>query len=1096
VQKKAWSNSQNIDFISSSNTMSGKSKVPIVQGTFTASAQVPTVSTEVAAASLSYDTLVLKNQKWNALIATRWVILLESADHQEVKTKRRESYKKDPKVEEPAPKAVIAINGIGWDWSYMAKEDEVLKNHALVADEEEVPTEYALMAESSSSSDNEVYDDFFCSKSCKKNTENLNTKISKLNKELSDCETDLYNYKRGLSQVKARLVKFKENEIKYFEKIRVIERDIKLKDNKIEYLRNELAEVKKEKESIDFKIEKIENALKDLHRLLGSQKLDKDMKGVGFNEYCAVLPPPAQVYSPPKKDLSWMGLPELVDDTVADYTRPTPSIDVLKSVTKEQEERWKTHSNVKRSFERKSAAKNKVWSLTVRPKILTVGSKVPAAKPALAADKGNKGKVVKASARIPHDNIDDKGYWDSGFSRHMTGNISYLSEYEPFNGGYVSFGHGRGKIIGKGSIKTGKFDAKGDDGYFVGYSLGSKALRFFNKRTKKIEENLHVDFLENKSIEKGTGPDWLSDIDTLTNSMNYVLVVVSRTSSTNISGTKEDAVKKDDAIPKNNSPQKEQQEVNRVKQVPESSRNSNPTISSKVSTNDSFELASSSIAETEVPTVSSPVPPDSQSVHSVTSSVPKIISKGGSSFPKPLYLGNAMSFKNRLEDFFEDSSNEVSLNKVEVDVSNIETAIQVSPTPTLRIHKDHPKSQIIGLVNTPVQTRKKTKDVDECCKSLILYHSITDPYQKQEIRRFEEFLERERRENVCVIYSRKMTKTPPSTMGGGPNGKLIHNSILNGPYVRKMIPEPGDANRDITNILLGLPEDIYAAVDSYETAQEIWLRVQQMMKGSDIGIQEKKAKLFNEWERFTSNEGESIESYYHRFLKLMNDLQIAQPGMNMGQDRQMQMVGEEYDLMTAAADLDEIEEVNANCILMANLQHVLTSGTQTDNALIYDTDGSAEVHENCDDNEIFNMFTQEEQYTELLEPISELHQVPQNVNEVISEDTGVEQGGETVEQHPANFKETHALYESLYQNLAIEVEKVNSVNRKLKETNADLTTELARFKNQESCFEISQEKYDKLERCYQQSVYQEQCLSKKINALHLSTGKQIMTLNE
>nr|GFA90354.1 hypothetical protein [Tanacetum cinerariifolium] len=230
-----------------------------------------------------------------------------------------------------------------------------------------------------------------------------------------------------------------------------------------------------------------------------------------------------------------------------------------------------------------------------------------------------------------------------------------------------------------------------------------------------------------------------------------------------------------------------------------------------------------------------------------------------------------------------------------------------------------------------------------------------------------------------------------------PNGKLIHNSILNGPYVRKMIPEPGDTNRDITvtetfhlrtddelsdkelkqieaddqaiqTILLGLPEDIYAAVDSCETAQEIWLRVQQIMKGSDIGIQEKNAKLFNKWERFTSNEGESIESYYHRFLKLMNDLkrnkhfpekiasnlkflnnlqpewsrhkevdelkaerlakthdplalmansknpyafpaphqdqssfnrissnprnrQIAQPGMNMGQDRQMQMVG-------------------------------------------------------------------------------------------------------------------------------------------------------------------------------------------------------------
>ncbi|GJV22119.1 hypothetical protein Tco_1371139 [Tanacetum coccineum] len=81
--------------------------------------------------------------------------------------------------------------------------------------------------------------------------------------------------------------------------------------------------------------------------------------------------------------------------------------------------------------------------------------------------------------------------------------------------------------------------------------------------------------------------------------------------------------------------------------------------------------------------------------------------------------------------------------------------------------------------------------------------------------------------------------------------------------------------------------------------------IQQMMKGSDIRIQEKKAKLFNEWERFASTDGESIESYYHR-------------------------------------DLDEIEEVNANCILMANLQQALTSGTPTDNAPVYDSDGTTE----------------------------------------------------------------------------------------------------------------------------------------------------------
>nr|GFD29398.1 Gag-Pol polyprotein [Tanacetum cinerariifolium] len=107
----------------------------------------------------------------------------------------------------------------------------------------------------------------------------------------------------------------------------------------------------------------------------------------------------------------------------------------------------------------------------------------------------------------------------------------------------------------------------------------------------------------------------------------------------------------------------------------------------------------------------------------------------------------------------------------------------------------------------------------------------------------------------------------------------------------------------------------------------------------------------------------------------------------------IQLQAKEDDLMAAAADLDEIEEVNANCILMANLQQASTLGTQTDSAPVYDTDRSAEVHENCDDNEIFNMFTQEEQYTELLEPIPESHQVPQNDNDVISKDTIMEQGG-------------------------------------------------------------------------------------------------------
>ncbi|GJS47821.1 hypothetical protein Tco_0597942 [Tanacetum coccineum] len=282
-----------------------------------------------------------------------------------------------------------------------------------------------------------------------------------------------------------------------------------------------------------------------------------------------------------------------------------------------------------------------------------------------------------------------------------------------------------------------------------------------------------------------------------------------------------------------------------------------------------------------------------------------------------------------------------------------------------------------------------------------------------------------------------------------PNGKLMYNSIINGPYTDdeltdKEVKQMEANDQAIQTILNGLPEDIYVAVDSYETAQEIW---------------------------FTSTDGESIESYYHRFSKLMNDfkqnkhfpekiasnlkfLNNLQPKwkrhitivrqtkdlhevdytqlydfLKMNQEEADCLTGYEYrtrqtdadgwrneDVQNAVqnpgvqnvrnqnglivvsgianqnanyngngnvlavrakGDLDEIEEVNANCILIANLQQASTSGTQTNKAPVYDSNRSAEIHEydNCYNNEIFNIFTQEEQYNELLEPITEPHQV-------------------------------------------------------------------------------------------------------------------------
>nr|GFA10517.1 hypothetical protein [Tanacetum cinerariifolium] len=131
----------------------------------TASTQVSTTSVDVAAASISHDTVCAytASQSNGSQINYEDITQIDEDDIEEIDIKecraprsqdrgRRESYRQGSKEEEHAPKALMAIDGIGWDWSYMANEEE---NHALVVDDQ-APTEFALMAKSSSSFKNEV----------------------------------------------------------------------------------------------------------------------------------------------------------------------------------------------------------------------------------------------------------------------------------------------------------------------------------------------------------------------------------------------------------------------------------------------------------------------------------------------------------------------------------------------------------------------------------------------------------------------------------------------------------------------------------------------------------------------------------------------------------------------------------------------------------------------------------------------------------------------------------------------------------------------------------------------------------------------------
>nr|GFC30544.1 hypothetical protein [Tanacetum cinerariifolium] len=132
-------------------------------------------------------------------------------------------------------------------------------------------------------------------------------------------------------------------------------------------------------------------------------------------------------------------------------------------------------------------------------------------------------------------------------------------------------------------------------------------------------------------------------------------------------------------------------------QVPKGSGNLNPTASSSNPPADQMETLT---VESPIPTVSSPVPTACLNDSPEPSSEARLISKRVANQKEAPSLDNILLLTNRFEDILGVTTSSDEAIGVEADVSNIETTISASLTPTLRIHKDHPKSQIIGPVDT------------------------------------------------------------------------------------------------------------------------------------------------------------------------------------------------------------------------------------------------------------------------------------------------------------------------------------------------------------------------------------------------------------
>nr|GEU64636.1 zinc finger, CCHC-type [Tanacetum cinerariifolium] len=311
--------------------------------------------------------------------------------NQDSRNKNQDNSRRTVNVEGTASNAMVAIDGAGFDWSYMA--------------DDEVPTNMALMA-------------------------------------FSDSKFNLATYKRGLASVKEQLVFYKKNEVIFYEQLVVLKREISYKDSKISMLKSELEKLKLEKDSNQLKIENFDNASKSLDNFIRSQIPDNSRKGVGFVSYNVVLLPPIRLFSPPKLDLCNSGLEEFQQPEVEGYG-PKTSNSVSENISKE----------VKKS-----------------PDAPLVKELVSDDKPRVVNTAGPNSAVVNAVRENQingNPQKEDQGYVDSGCSRHMTRNISYLSDFKEFYGGYVTFGGGarEGKITGKGTLKTSKLDS--EDVHFV-----------------------------------------------------------------------------------------------------------------------------------------------------------------------------------------------------------------------------------------------------------------------------------------------------------------------------------------------------------------------------------------------------------------------------------------------------------------------------------------------------------------------------------------------------------------------------------------------------------------------------------------------------
>ncbi|GJZ58172.1 putative ribonuclease H-like domain-containing protein [Tanacetum coccineum] len=701
----------------------------------------------------------------------------------------QDNTRKQGNNEDTSSKAMLAINGIGFDWSDMAQE--------------QVQTNIALMTFSDS--------------------------------ELNQTKFTTTTYKRGLETVEEQLITYRKNEVLFSEEFTVLKRELACKEYEINVLKNHKF---KSYGSKDSKLES--NIVCDTKSDDSKENFDDSLVKEHVSEDTS----------------SFVKSPLNVDKEIVFL------VDKKKSSANSKIMKNQTHPNAQRNMlPRAVLMKTGLKSFNTARTVNTAHPKstVYSAKPMSCFSKSEQStdqrpfykkttltsryvnQKLNTAMRHYHTERPRAVNTTSGCSRHMIGNIAYLSDFKEFNGGYVTFGGGAhgGRISSKGTLKTdsfdfedvyfvnelnfnlfsisqmcdkknyvlftdteclvlspnfklpdesikreysvartpqqngvaerrnrtlieaartmladsklpttfwakavsiacyvhnkvlvvkphnktpyelfrgfkptlsfmrpfgchvtilntldnlGKFDGKSDEGFFAGYSLSSKAFKVYNTRTRRVEENLHIRFLENMPMIEVNGPKWLFDIDSLTQSMNYVLVATGTISNESASTQGE--------LNAGTSTQKE--EI------------SQDCIVMPIWKDASyFDSPSKDVGNGEPKSVTDDKRqvedgPHNESDKSEDDSSPKEVNAAGQHVNTASTEVNTSHFKLNTVDPLVNTANEP-----EVDLGNITNSYIVPTTPNTRIHKDNPIKNMIGDVKSTIQIRRMIKSTSE-----------------------------------------------------------------------------------------------------------------------------------------------------------------------------------------------------------------------------------------------------------------------------------------------------------------------------------------------------------------------------------------------